>query len=145
MAGSNYATASRRKILEYLKKSNDHTVTAADVDEYLKSHDSEVNITTIYRYLDKLAKDGTVIKYVAEKGCQAAYQYVEPGRGCEQHLHLKCVKCGKIIHLECHFMEEISHHIEESHGFTLQCKNSILYGVCKECKCDANKETQNTD
>ena len=84
--------------------------------------------------LDKLAKDGTVIKYVAEKGCQAAYQYVEPGRGCEQHLHLKCVKCGKIIHLECHFMEEISHHIEESHGFTLQCKNSILYGVCKECK-----------
>ena len=122
------------RILEYLKNSNDHTVTAADVDEYLKKHDSEVNITTIYRYLDKLAKDGTVIKYVAEKGCQAAYQYVEPGRGCEQHLHLKCVKCGKIIHLECHFMEEISHHIEESHGFTLQCKNSILYGVCKECK-----------
>ena len=97
MAGSSYATASRRKILEYLKNSNDHTVTAADVDEYLKKHDSEVNITTIYRYLDKLAKDGTVIKYVAEKGCQAAYQYVEPGRGCEQHLHLKCVKCGKII------------------------------------------------
>lgn len=89
MAGSSYATASRRKILEYLKNSNDHTVTAADVDEYLKKHDSEVNITTIYRYLDKLAKDGTVIKYVAEKGCQAAYQYVEPGRGCEQHLHLK--------------------------------------------------------
>ena len=81
MAGSSYATASRRKILEYLKNSNDHTVTAADVDEYLKKHDSEVNITTIYRYLDKLAKDGTVIKYVAEKGCQAAYQYVEPGRG----------------------------------------------------------------
>ena len=78
MAGSSYATASRRKILEYLKNSNDHTVTAADVDEYLKKHDSEVNITTIYRYLDKLAKDGTVIKYVAEKGCQAAYQYVEP-------------------------------------------------------------------
>ena len=56
MAGSSYATASRRKILEYLKNSNDHTVTAADVDEYLKKHDSEVNITTIYRYLDKLAK-----------------------------------------------------------------------------------------
>ena len=109
-------------------------MTAADVDEYLREHDSEVNITTIYRYLDKLAKDGTVIKYVAEKGCQAAYQYVEPGRGCEQHLHLKCVKCGKIIHLECHFMEEISHHIEESHGFTLQCKNSILYGICRDCK-----------
>ena len=71
MAGSSYATASRRKILEYLKNSNDHTVTAADVDEYLKKHDSEVNITTIYRYLDKLAKDGTVINMLQRRlpGC----------------------------------------------------------------------------
>ena len=38
MAGSSYATASRRKILEYLKNSNDHTVTAADVDEYPVSY-----------------------------------------------------------------------------------------------------------
>ena len=135
MAGENhYATASRRKILEILKESKDKTVTAAQIGEQLRQMDSEVNITTIYRYLDRLEKDGTVISFVSGKGSQAAYQYVEPGRGCEQHLHLKCVKCGKIIHLECHFMEEISHHIEESHGFTLQCKNSILYGVCKECK-----------
>lgn len=134
MAGNSYATVSRKKILEFLRSCSDRTVTAADVDEYLKSSSSEVNITTIYRYLDKLAKDGTVMKYVAEKGGQAAYQYVEPGRQCDSHLHLKCVKCGKIIHLECHFMHEISHHIEEEHGFSLQCKNSILYGVCKECR-----------
>lgn len=138
MAGSSYVTVSRKKILEFLKNSSDRTVTAADVDFYLKENNSEVNITTVYRYLDKLAKDGTVIKYVAEKGSQAAYQYVEPGRHCEEHLHLKCVKCGKIIHLECDFMEEIAHHILEGHDFTLQCKNSILYGVCRECK--ENKE-----
>ena len=129
MAGSSYATASRRKILEYLKNSNDHTVTAADVDEYLKKHDSEVNITTIYRYLDKLAGEQRIMKYVADKGERAVFQYVDEGRHCREHLHLKCVQCGRIYHLE-----EISHHIEESHGFTLQCKNSILYGVCKECK-----------
>ena len=40
-----------------------------------------------------------MIKYVAEKGCQAAYQYVEPGRGCEQHLHLKCVQSVSYTHL----------------------------------------------
>lgn len=136
MAGNSYATASRKKILEFLKSSSDRTVTAADVDGYLKENDSEVNITTVYRYLDKLARDGTVIKYVAEKGSQAAYQYVEPGRRCEEHLHMKCIKCGKIIHLECHFMKEISQHISESHDFILQCKNSILYGVCRDCKED---------
>ena len=134
MAGSGYATASRKKILEFLKSNSDRTVTAADIDCYLKKNDSEVNITTIYRYLDKLAVEGTVIKYVAEKGSQAVYQYVEMGHHCEDHLHLKCVKCGRIIHLECAFMNEISEHILNDHGFSLQCRNSIIYGVCRACK-----------
>ena len=93
-----------------------------------------MNITTIYRYLDKLAKEGTVMKYVAEKGSQAVYQYVEMGHHCEEHLHLKCVSCGCIIHLECAFMDEIAEHILKDHGFTLQCKNSIIYGLCRECR-----------
>lgn len=134
MAGSGYATASRRRILEFLKNNSNRTVTAADIDTYLRENDSEVNITTIYRYLDKLAQEGTVMKYVTEKGGKAAYQYVELGHRCEEHLHLKCVKCGSIIHLECAFMDEISEHISKDHGFSLQCKNSILYGTCKNCR-----------
>ena len=55
MTGENhYATASRRKILEILKESKDKTVTAAQIGEQLRQMDSEVNITTIYRYLDRL-------------------------------------------------------------------------------------------
>lgn len=88
MAGNGYATTSRKKILEYLMANSDRTVTVTDIDQYLKKHDNEVNITTIYRYLDKLAKEGTVMKYVAEKGSQAVYQYVEMGHHCEEHLHL---------------------------------------------------------
>ena len=81
MAGENhYATASRRKILEILKESKDKTVTAAQIGEQLRQMDSEVNITTIYRYLDRLEKDGTVIRYVSGQGSQAAYQYVEQGK-----------------------------------------------------------------
>lgn len=134
MAGNGYATVSRKKILDFLKQSSDRTVTAAEIGAYLKEQDSEVNITTIYRYLDKLEREGTVMKYVAEKGSQAGYQYVELGHRCEEHLHLKCMECGRIIHLECAFMEEIAEHIRKDHGFLLQCKNSILYGTCGECR-----------
>lgn len=132
--GSGYATASRKRILDYLKDNSDRTVTAAGIHAYLAKNDSAVNITTIYRYLDKLANDGTVIKYVAEKGGQTAYQYVELGHRCEEHLHLQCVCCGSIIHLECAFMNQIAEHILEDHGFSLQCKNSILYGTCQKCR-----------
>lgn len=134
MGENSYATASRKKILGFLEENRDRTVTAADIDAYLKEQNSEVNMTTIYRYLDKLTKDGKIIKYVAEKGSQAAYQYVEQGHHCDEHLHLKCVCCGRIIHLECDFMHEISEHIQKDHGFELQCRNSILYGVCKDCR-----------
>lgn len=134
MAGSGYATASRKRILDFLKSNRDRTVTVADIDEYLKRCDSEVNITTIYRYLDKLAGEGTVIKYVAEKGGKAVYQYVEQGHKCDEHLHIKCIKCGCIVHLECAFMDEIAEHILRDHGFELQCKNSILYGTCEKCR-----------
>lgn len=134
MAGNReYATASRKKILEFLQNSRDRTVTAADIDCFLRKNGDEVNITTIYRYLDKLEREGSVLKYAAEKGGQAVYQYVEQGHRCEEHLHLKCVGCGGILHLECAFMDEISEHILEDHGFLLQCKNSILYGTCRKC------------
>jgi len=133
MANGGYATANRKKILDFLKENHNRTLTVADIDAHLKCCDSEVNITTIYRYLDKLEKEGTVIKYVAEKGSQATYQYVEQGHNCEDHLHLQCVKCGKVIHLECHFMHEILEHVEKEHGFVMQCKNSIVYGTCKDC------------
>ena len=126
MAGNGYATTSRKKILEYLMANSDRTVTVTDIDQYLKKHDNEVNITTIYRYLDKLAKEGTVMKYVAEKGSQAVY--------------LKCVSCGCIIHLECAFMDEIAEHVLKDHGFTLQCKNSIIYGLCRECRKKQDRE-----
>ena len=133
MANCGYATANRKKILDFLKDNHNRTLTVADIDAHLKACDSEVNITTIYRYLDKLEKEGTVMKYVAEKGSQATYQYVELGHNCEEHLHLQCVKCGHVIHLECHFMHEILEHVETEHGFVMQCKNSIVYGTCKEC------------
>ena len=134
MAGRGYETASRRRILDFLKSNESRAVTAADIADYLKESGSEVNITTIYRYLDKLAHEGTVMKYVSEKGGKAAYQYVERGHRCKEHLHLKCVCCGSIFHLECDFMNEISMHIREEHKFELQCQNSVLYGTCSRCR-----------
>ena len=134
MAESGYSTSSRKNMQAFLEMNRDRTVTASDIDAYLKQHHCEVNMTTIYRYLDKLTKEGKVMKYVAEKGSQASYQYVEHGHQCDSHLHLKCVRCGRIIHLECGFMNEISHHIKKDHGFELQCKNSILYGICEGCQ-----------
>lgn len=131
-----YTTQSRSRILEYLKSQSSRTVDVNEIRRAMAEEGNEVNITTIYRYLDKLTSDGTVMKYVAENGTRAVYQYVGERRHCEDHLHLQCTKCGCIIHLDCRFMDEIAEHVLREHGFSIQCRNSIIYGLCEKCAAD---------
>ena len=133
MSANGYNTAARSRILGFLMENKDRTVNANDILKVLNDGGNEVNITTIYRYLDKLTESGQVMKYVAENGTRAVYQYVEHEHHCEEHLHLQCTKCGAIIHLDCLFMDEIAEHISLEHGFQIQCRNSIIYGVCRNC------------
>lgn len=134
MKHNEYKTNNRTKIMDFLVANKERTVSVKDIDHHMKSLDCPVNMTTIYRYLDKLEKDGDVMKYVGEKGDKATYQYVERTHKCDSHLHLKCTDCGSVIHLDCHFMEEIASHISMDHGFLLQCRNSVIYGLCQACQ-----------
>ena len=133
MANNGYNTAARSRILGFLKENKDRTVNANDILNWLNNQGNDVNITTIYRYLDKLTESGEVMKYIAENGTRAVFQYVGERQHCEEHLHLQCVRCGAILHLDCDFMDEISEHVMNEHGFKIQCRNSIIYGECSRC------------
>lgn len=134
MGRKEYKTKSRKLILQYLIEEKEHTVSISDVLDFLKEQEELVNVSTIYRYLDKLVSEGKVMKYQNEEGKRAVFQYIEEENACHQHLHMQCVKCGRVIHLNCGFMEEIKGHMMEHHRFRLQCHNSILYGICSECE-----------
>ena len=105
----NYNTKSRKYILEFLESRRDCTVSAAEVVNHLKSNGISINQATVYRY-------------------------IQPEQNCGGHIHIKCLKCGRIMHLECDFMEDIRRHLEDEHSFTLSCDGSILYGICGDCK-----------
>lgn len=130
-----YSTEKRIKILEYLKQHSHEDVCVRDIEEHLNKEDgTRVNVTTIYRYLDKLAKDGQVLKHTGENGNKASFQYINPQDKCHRHLHMKCSGCGRIFHLDCSFMNEFQKHIYEHHHFIVECKTSMLYGICEECR-----------
>ena len=135
-----YRTAARRQIADYLDKNADRGLTVGDIMKHLQKNDADVNVSTVYRYLGKLSEEGLVNKYTADSGEMALYQFAGPMRNCENHLHMQCVECGRVIHLDCEFMEEFSEHILEHHGFLIICKGSILYGTCENCRKDAKEE-----
>lgn len=129
-----YNTKNRRVILDYLKENHAVMVSVQDILGFLKENGIIVNRSTVYRYLNQLCADGFIMKYVDNVEGKTVFQYVEGQHACSGHIHLKCVKCNSIIHLECEFMEEIQEHLKKEHQFNLQCEGSVLYGICNHCK-----------
>ena len=130
---SGYSTEKRNQILEYLVEHKDEDVSVKDIEKYLTTKELSVNVTTIYRYLDKLCGEGTVMKRIDEKSGKSTYHYAKPNHTCHNHIHMKCSGCGKIYHMDCGFMDEFKKHIFEHHEFMLDCKTSMLHGLCNKC------------
>lgn len=130
----NYNTKARRYILDFLETQQEKTVSAADIISYLEENSISVNPATVYRYLNKLSDERMVLKFTGDEPQKSVYQFIGRSKKCEEHIHVKCVRCGKLLHLECGFMHDIEEHLYSDHGFTLQCEGSILYGVCGECR-----------
>lgn len=133
MKNNSYNTKTKKIIVDYLKSNIENTYSIKDIEAYLKSIGILINITTIYRNLEKLYMENYLMKYVSNNGKNITYQYVNNIDNCISHLHLQCIKCGKIIHLDCDYMEDIKKHIINTHKFNLDCEKSILYGLCEKC------------
>lgn len=129
-----YQTRCKTSIMDYLVEHKESSFSAFDIYDYLKRRGEVINLATIYRNLDRLTESGVIIKFKSAEDDRCQYQYVEPESDCGHHLHMQCSKCSRIIHLECDMMEELKKSIEESYGFNIECKNSLITGVCKDCK-----------
>ena len=138
---SGYRTRNREMMLAYLKENRERTVYASDIRQHMIDQGANVNITTIYRFLDKLQEEHKVLKYASDKGESTGFQYIDDDTGCEDHLHVKCACCGRVVHLNCGFMDEIKNHLKCHHNFELQCSGSSLFGICENCR---EKETNHS-
>jgi len=99
-----YTTKNRLVILDYLKENCSTTISAADIKKHLEEKEISVNTTTVYRLLDKLCAENIIIKYSDINSDKAVYQYAGEKGHCREHLHLKCIKCGKVMHLDCGYI-----------------------------------------
>lgn len=129
-----YNTKNKDAIREYLRMHREHSFSAYDVNEYMQENGIRINLATIYRNLDKLTESGEVMKYKTADDGFCRYQCARPYAQCHEHIHMQCRECGRLLHLECDFMEEIARHLYEHHKFTIECSGSVLMGICADCK-----------
>lgn len=136
MEKKKYNTEQKKKLFLFLISNKDRFLSAEDIGKYVEKEKMNVGLTTIYRFLNSLEKQGKV--RVELKEHTKYYQYIV--EECKQHYHLKCKVCGEIIHLDCEEFEELKKHVLKEHNFVIDSKFEI-YGLCGKCykKMEENK------
>ncbi|MBP5445646.1 MAG: transcriptional repressor [Acholeplasmatales bacterium] len=130
MRTNQYNTKGKELINSAIKEfSNGFTI--KELKDYLNKNNQTVGQTTIYRIIENLENKNIIKKYYDENNV-AHYKYVKDCSS-DNHFYLKCIKCSKIVHVDCNCINELSAHIHKQHKFLLDTKNIILEGLCSNC------------
>lgn len=128
MSKTEYKTRQREMITELFESNPDRQFSANDTAVILSG---KIGKSTVYREISRLCDEGFLRKYPGSDGLSV---YQLSGKSCHEHFHLKCTKCGKILHLDCHMMNDICSHIASGHGFDIDISKTVLFGKCSSCK-----------
>lgn len=131
-----YRTKQRALIEDYIKSFEDRHFTVDSLCAALTDSGKAVGRTTVYRCVERLASEGKLRKYTQSAGESACYQNISDDGHCHEHFHLKCEKCGDLIHIDCHEMLAISEHISSHHGFVIDPLKTVFYGICERCQAE---------
>lgn len=123
-----YKTKQKDLILNEIKKRKGE-FTPKDIYEILKK---ETGLTTVYRLIDNLFKDGYLRKRINDNNI-TYYQYLEKCSK-ENHFYLKCNICQKLIHIDCDCINDLAFHINKKHNFQIDKQQIIIYGICDKCR-----------
>ena len=136
---STYSTRQRGLILGLLAGHPDAFLTVDEVLAGLTAGGARVGRTTVYRTLEALVAEGVMAKVADVRGGAARYRMLaaaagEAPAGASAHGQLRCVSCGKIIPLDCDMLGTFARHVEQDHGFTIDARRTVLYGLCADCR-----------
>lgn len=128
-----YKTKQQEVILECLKKQTSRFLTVDQIMNALAEEQVAVGYTTVYRFLERLAQEGKVMKLPTEDGTKMRYCFADE-EALGKTGKLVCLQCGTFIPMECSRLEELLAHISAEHGFELDRRHMVLYGYCENCK-----------
>ncbi len=133
-----YHSKYREWITQWFTAHPDDRLSAGALYSLMSSQGIQINTATVYRNLERLAGEGVLLSQKGPADTEVSYQYAAPDRSCAHHLHLVCRKCGRVSHLNCRFMDQISDHLLADHGFLIDCSASVISGLCAECQKSAD-------
>jgi Fur family ferric uptake transcriptional regulator len=124
-------TRQRRVILRVIENARRH-LDAATILRLSQKEDPEIDRVTVYRTLGLLKRHGLVDELdLLHLGGGGHYYEQRPLR---QHLHLACLRCGKVEEYATPLFDKIKGQIERERGFRIAFARVEIGGYCKECE-----------
>lgn len=131
---SGYNTEQKKILTDFLKKHKDESFTIEEIYEHISARSGAVpGLSTLYRLMPKLAQEGKVKRFAGSGKRRFLYQIVD-GEQCEAHLHMKCTKCGKLLHMSDGLSEALLEEIQNRSKFSVDRGQTVLFGKCAACK-----------
>src|SRR5215470_10609699 len=123
-------TRQRRVILRVMDDAEQHL----DVDQILERAqkiDSGVHLVTVYRTVELLKKHGLIdeLDLLHLRGDRHYYET----HGPRDHIHVACLKCGKVREFESRLYEQLKSQIERDFKMKVTVSRTEVGGYCAEC------------
>ncbi len=122
-------TPERKRVFQEVSTMEGH-FEAEELTYRLRKKGSRISKATVYRTLPLLVKAGFIKEVIhGEK-----HHHYEHNHKENQHDHLICLKCGKIVEFGEASLREIEEKICEKHQFRPEKIVIEIFGYCKKCQ-----------
>jgi Fur family transcriptional regulator, ferric uptake regulator len=121
------ASSVDQAIVDVLARENAH-MTSARVFDAIRERLPALSLSTVYRALERLAKQGRVS--VSDMGTgSAVYELLEQSI----HHHIVCQRCGRVTDLGSEIIADLFSAIQARYHYEVQTNHLILFGTCESC------------
>jgi Fur family ferric uptake transcriptional regulator len=124
-------TQQRRLLVQIIQEADGH-LDAAALWQRAKEKDPTLNKVTVYRTLGMLKKQGLVdeLDLMHLEGGKHYYE----AKTTRDHIHLACLKCGRILEFESSLFEKLKGQIEREQQFRIRVVRLEAGGLCDRCQ-----------
>ena len=124
-------TRQRRILLEVMDQAEQH-LSADSILERAQKIDPRVHRVTVYRTLEMLKRHGLLdeLDLLHIHGHRHFYE----SHGPRDHIHVACLRCGKVREVENELFEQLKRQIERDTGIQITVTRTEIGGYCESCR-----------
>ena len=122
-------TPQRRLVFRLLREHGGH-LSADELYRLARQRQPRISLSTVYRALDTFEELG-LVRALHLDGEHHRYEVAGDG---EEHHHMICLGCGRVIEFECSHCAAVHQDLAEHYDFQITGSRVQLLGYCPDCR-----------